>query len=44
LFKLIKGGYEADKNDIEGDHISLKKFREAKDNFLMLNNCFKKIK
>ncbi len=33
-----------DRNDAEGEHISLKRFKEAKENFKILSNCFKKVR
>lgn len=29
---------------MEGEHISLKRFKEAKENFKILNNCFNKVR
>jgi hypothetical protein len=33
-----------DRNDVEGEHISLRRFKEAKENFKILSNCFKKVR
>jgi hypothetical protein len=41
---LTKGGYNLDQNEVEGEHISLRRFKEAKDNFKILSNCFKKVR
>ena len=29
---------------MEGEHISLRRFKEAKENFKILSNCFKKVR
>jgi hypothetical protein len=41
---LTKGGYDLDRTEVEGEHISLKRFKEAKENFKILSNCFKKVR
>ena len=41
---MMRGGYNPDPGDVDGEYLSLKKFNLAKEEFLTLNECYLKVR